>query len=74
MRKMEIFIISLAEIMDLETIDISAATELASLEEWDSIAVISFIAFAKKEYNVVLKASDIKKSNTVADLFNILDK
>ena len=69
---MEQFITKLVEIMDVAVNSISYKSVLAEIEDWDSIAVISFIALAKKDYNIVLKATDIKKAVTVADLFMLL--
>jgi acyl carrier protein len=42
------------------------------IEEWDSLRAMSIIAMVDEVYGVIIKGSDIKNSNTVEDLFNIV--
>lgn len=42
------------------------------LEEWDSLVAMSVIAMADSEYNVTLTGDDIRNSQTVEDLFNLI--
>lgn len=54
--------------------EITSATEFKNLDEWSSLIALSIIAMADEEYNVALKGDDIRNSNTVEDLFNIVKK
>ena len=42
------------------------------IEEWDSLKALSIIAMVDDEYKVIIKGNDIKNSNTIEDLFNIV--
>ena len=42
------------------------------LDEWSSLIALSVIAMADEEYEVTLKGEDIRTSNTVEDLFNVV--
>lgn len=45
-------------------------TKFKELEEWSSLIALSVIAMVDEEYDVTLKGDDIRKSNTIEDLFN----
>ncbi len=50
----------------------SAGTEFRSLDEWSSILALSIIAMVDDEYNVTLTADEMRKAETINDLFNIV--
>lgn len=52
--------------------EINANTSFRELEEWSSLIALSIIAMVDEEYDVVLKGDDIRNSNTVEDIFNIV--
>lgn len=47
-------------------------TRFRELDEWSSLIGLSVIAMVDEEYDVALKGDDVKKSNTIEDLFNIV--
>ena len=51
---------------------VQASTKFRDLEEWSSLTAMSIIALADEEYNVKLTGDDIRKSNTIEDIFNIV--
>lgn len=51
---------------------IKADTIYKDLEEWSSMIALSLIAMVDEEYNVQIKSEDIRDTNTVEDLFNIV--
>lgn len=55
---------------DPETI--KADTVFHDIEEWSSLIGLSIIAMVDDEYDVTLKGDDIKNSNTIQDIFNIV--
>lgn len=63
----------LAEVLDMEEDVITPEIKLSELDEWDSIALISFIAMMDDEFNKMIKGSDVKKQKTVADLMNLME-
>ncbi len=51
---------------------ISATTQFKSLDEWSSLVALSVIAMVDEEYDVEFRGDDIRGSNTVEDLYNIV--
>ena len=49
-----------------------ADTKFKDLEEWSSIIALSIIAMTDEEYEVKLKGNDIRNSNTIEDLYNVV--
>ena len=52
--------------------EIQANTVFKDLDEWSSLIALGVIAMADEEYDVTLKGEDIRNSNTVEDLFNLI--
>ncbi len=65
-----IFIEKLKDVIQTEK-DINFNTELESIEEWDSIAQISLLAFLDSEFNKHLTVNDFEKIKTVNDIAKI---
>lgn len=40
--------------------------------EWDSVNALVFIAMVNVDYDVVISAEDLQKSETVSDIFDII--
>ena len=59
------------EILDTEE-EITLETELINLEEWDSLAIVSFTAMAKMQANCVVDRTAVHEAVTVGDLFALL--
>lgn len=67
------FIQNFANLFDeTDASEFTLSTEFRNLEEWSSLIALSVIAMADEEYNVKLKGDDIKKANTVEDLYNTI--
>ena len=47
-------------------------TRFKDLDEWSSLVAISVIAMVDDEYDVTIGGGDIRNSDTVEDLFNIV--
>lgn len=54
--------------------EIVAATKFKDLDEWSSLTALSIIAMVDDEYDVIIKGNDILKSDTIQDLFEIVEK
>lgn len=52
--------------------EIMAETEFKELDEWSSLIALSVIAMVDEEYDVTIKGDDIRNSNTIEDLYNIV--
>lgn len=64
----------LADILDLETDELLPETKLSSLAEWDSIAVLSFIAMMDEEFGKAIKGAEIKQFETIQDAMNVMEE
>lgn len=48
--------------------DIDFDTKLETLEEWDSLSMISTVAFLDKEFSTKITIEDVKNFKTVGDV------
>jgi len=48
--------------------------ELLESFDWDSMAVVMFIAMADKNYDIAVSPSNVRDAKSLADLFAILSK
>lgn len=58
--------VEIADILEVESV--ADSDELKSFAKWDSLAVLSLLAFLDKQYNVQLYNSDLENVKTVADV------
>jgi acyl carrier protein len=67
------FIEKFAEQFDVtDASEFKADTEFKALDEWSSMFALSIIAMVDDEYDVTLKGDDIRNSETIADLFQLI--
>ena len=57
---------------DTEASEFKAETVFKELDEWSSLVALSVIAMVDEEYDITIKGDDIRNSNTIEDLFNIV--
>jgi acyl carrier protein len=58
---------------DTEPEEINADTYFKELDEWGSLKGLLVMAMVSDEYGKQIKAEDIRKADTVEDLFNIVN-
>ena len=51
----------------------TAETKFKELEEWSSLMALSIIAMIDDEYDVIIKGNDIIGSDTIQDLYNVVE-
>lgn len=67
------FIKKFAEQFDeTDASEFNADTEFKALDEWSSLSALSIIAMIDDEYDVTIKGDDIRNSETIEDLFNLV--
>lgn len=67
------FIDKFAEIFDdTDRNEFQANTKFKELDEWSSIMALNVIAMVDDEYDVLLKGDDIRGSETITQLFEIV--
>lgn len=57
---------------DTDASEITAETHFKELDEWSSLIALSVIAMVDEEYDITIKGDDIRNSDTVEDLYNIV--
>lgn len=62
------FLLALDEMLELDAGTLTGPEELASLDSWDSLAVISFIALVDERFGTVVEGEKLAKAKTVDDL------
>lgn len=67
------FIKNLAEqFEEVELEEFTPETKFQEFDEFSSLTVLSIIAMADDEYEVRLKADDVRSVNTVQELFDLV--
>lgn len=57
---------------DTEPEAFKADTKFRELEEWDSFLALSIMAMVKSNYDVALTADQMRNSQTIQELFDIV--
>ena len=47
-------------------------TEYRELDEWSSLVALSIMAMVDEEYDVSLKADEMRQTNTIQELFDLV--
>lgn len=72
---MEKFIKNFADQLEDTALEqLSATTKFKELDEWSSLTTLAIIGMVDEEYDVRLKAEDLKNSITIEDLFNLINE
>lgn len=57
---------------DTDTTAFAADTKFRELAEWSSLSALSIMAMVDEEYDVQIKADQMRKANTIQELFDIV--
>lgn len=67
------FIEKFAEVFDdTEASALTPQTKFRELGEWSSLSALGLIAMVDEEYEIELKGDDIRKAETINDLFEMV--
>lgn len=66
------FLSELNELLELEPGTVTSDTNLKELEEWDSMAALSFIAFADEKLGQKVSGAKLAEVETTQDLIALL--
>jgi acyl carrier protein len=50
----------------------TAQTKFRDLDEWNSLIALSVMAMVDEEYDIKLKGDDMRNSNTIQDLYDVV--
>jgi len=59
-------------IEDLQPNSIKPEVDFKTLEQWDSLAMLSLLAMLDVEYNVTLTAEELNSCNNVRELYELV--
>jgi acyl carrier protein len=57
---------------DTDVSEFSAETKFKELDEWSSMIALSVASMIEEEYDIAIKGDDIRNSETIQDLFEIV--
>ncbi len=73
--KKDEFYEKVTELLDLEdNITLSETTDLRNFEEFDSLAIMSIVAFADQQFSRRLSGAQLNKVTTVGSLMDIIGR
>ena len=64
----------LAEILDQDPEDIKEDMALEEIDEWDSLAILSFIAMMDEEFEKEVSGATIKSLITISDVLALMEE
>jgi acyl carrier protein len=70
----QVFLAQLDEILEFPAGTLTGSEALADLEDWDSLAMMNFIALTQEQYDVTLSPRQIAPCITVNDLIQLATK
>lgn len=67
------FIEKFAEVFDdTDAATLTPETNFRELDEWSSLSALGVIALADEEFDVELSGNEMKKANTIQELFDLI--
>jgi acyl carrier protein len=70
--KKDVFLNELAEVLEVEDMELTEETNLNDLEEYDSLAVMSLVAFIDENFDKKLSAAQFTDVTTVKSLMKLI--
>ena len=68
------FIEKFAEIFDdTDASNLTPETKFRELDEWSSLSALGVIALADEEFEVELSGNEMRKANTIQELFDLIN-
>lgn len=61
-----------AQFEDTEEGVFTPNTKFRELDEWSSLLALSVMAMVDEEYDIQLKAEEMRQANTIQELFNLI--
>jgi acyl carrier protein len=68
------FIANMEELLEVDTGFLSTDTALTNIEQWDSLAFVSFLAMADSKYNVKVAPTELRQCKTIGELMKLVSK
>lgn len=68
------FLTNIEELLEVDTGSLKVTVELTSIEQWDSLAFVSFLAMADSKYGIKVAPSELRQCKSVGDLMKLVHK
>ena len=68
------FLTNMEELLEVDSGSLSADATLTSIEQWDSLAFVSFLAMADSKYSIKVAPSELRACKTIGDLLKLVNK
>lgn len=65
------FVEKMVDLMDTEA-EVNIDTELANIEEWDSLAYVAFLAYCRTTIDKKVSPAQVKEAKTIKDLYELV--
>jgi acyl carrier protein len=65
---------TMADVLDLDDLKITAATSAKDIEEWDSLSHVRLIVAIERKFGIKFKNSEIESLMNVGDLVRLIDE
>lgn len=66
------FINQIAEILEIEPLNLSGTEVLEEIGNWDSLSIISFVAMVDTELKIIVDPEKLKNAKTINDLIELV--
>ncbi len=66
------FLAEIIEVLELEEDELELDTNLDDVEDYDSFAVLSIIAFVHKKFGIQFKANQLQELGSINDLIKLI--
>lgn len=67
------FMTNFAEALDdIDAAELTPETRFRELDEWSSLSALSIQAMVDEEYDIQFKATEMKNTDTIKELFNLV--
>ena len=68
------FFSDIEELLELDSGILDSSTDLESIQSWDSLAFVSFLAVADSKYGVKVAPKELQQCKTIGDLMKLVAK
>ena len=66
------FINQIADILEIEPINLTGTEVLEKIGNWDSLSIISFVAMVDTELKIIVDPEKLKNAKTINDLIELV--
>lgn len=73
MKTLDEFVVLFSEqLEDTDPSTVTPQTKFRELDEWSSLLALTLISMVDEEFDVTLKGDDVKNSETIEDVYNVI--